>query len=120
MITLVFTVLTMTFTSSFADDQPKWEKGSGDVNVLLYYRPGGAYDRMNQSVIIPLLGVASFCATDGNVSGVFGSGSNTSSSPSSSTHLQALSGDIKQVAADIAQARKRITQLDPKPLSQIP
>ena len=56
MITLVFTVLTMTFTSSFADDQPKWEKGSGDVNVLLYYRPGGAYDRMNQSVIIPLLG----------------------------------------------------------------
>ena len=46
MITLVFTVLTMTFTSSFADDQPKWEKGSGDVNVLLYYRPGGAYQRL--------------------------------------------------------------------------
>ena len=56
MITLVFTILTMTFTSSFADDQPSWEKGTGDVNVLLYYRPGGAYDRMNQSLLIPLLG----------------------------------------------------------------
>ena len=56
MITLVFTILTMTFTSSFADDQPSWKKGTGDVNVLLYYRPGGAYDRMNQSVLIPLLG----------------------------------------------------------------
>jgi len=53
---LFLSITMISTTSAFADDQPTWEKGDGDVNVLLYYRPGGAYDRMNQSVIIPTLG----------------------------------------------------------------
>lgn len=29
---------------------------AGDINVLLYYKPGGTYDRINQQVIAPALG----------------------------------------------------------------
>jgi len=55
-IALFLSMMTLITTFTSADETPTWEKGNGDVNVLLYYRPGGAYDRLNQKVIIPNLG----------------------------------------------------------------